>query len=371
MAARIGLILLVTGLLGLGLLTTQGGSAPRAPAWTCAATSTGTTNVGSITTIVSTEVKVDSSSAYSGKVLHNLHTVCTNSSGQVKYKLTKTKTTYCNTGTPPHSSKGKLYPSSDAIISWVAGWFWCNAAGKASVKYTSSNTTMKASDPLFGVFIGRNRSTTAKVAFGFLDVSGRSKRGIIVGPGQQVAVQFGSNPGQVVPARLTDGDRTTIADLQLVFPPPNFGRPPAGSSSVLARIYSRGTIRVGFDYGRAKDPNATTFAKAYFLELAKNWKLKLSFLRVSSSAIPAALESGKIDVAVSPTIPSPNLYVLPFFADKLAVLWRIELVQDADWNNGLRSYELATLNSGRYAATYVNVFSTQPPYEPLRPLLFG
>ena len=344
---------------------------PQALAWTCAAASSGVSNVGSITSVVSTEVKVDSSTAYPGETLHNLQTVCTSSSGQVKYKLTKTKTTYCNTGTPPHASKGKLYPSSSVIISWVAGWFWCNAAGKSSVKYTSANTTMKASDPLFGVFIGRDRSTTPKVAFGFLDVTGKSRRGVIVGPGQQVAVPFGSNPGPAVPAKLTDGDRTTIADLQLVFPPPNFGRPPAGSSSVLARIYSRGTIRVGFDFSRAKDPRATTFAKAYFVELAKNWKLKLSFLKVSSSTIPAALESGKIDVAVSPTPPSPDLFVLPFFADKLAVLWQIELAQDADWNNGLRSYELATLNSGRYAATYVNVFSTQPPYEPLRPLLFG
>lgn len=372
MVERISLVLLAAGALTFGVTVPSSGSTTSVQAaLSCAPASGGGTTVGSITSVPSPEAKVDSSSAFTGKRLLNRNMICTSSTGQVKYKLTRSKTTYCNSGTPPHASKVRLYPKAGVIAEWVSGWTWCNTGGGSQVTYSSSGRArMKASDPLFGVFVARDRSTTAKVALGFLDVSGRSEKGVIVGPGQEVTAPAGGDPGDVRTIDLTSGDRETIDDLQALVPSPKFGRPSAGSSAVLAQIYSRKAIRVGFDASRANDPRTSAFVKGYFTELAKLWKLKPEFLTVRGSSASAELASGRIDVAITPAALPTRLDVFPFFGDARRLLWRIGLARDADWNAALLSYVVATLNTARYAASYQSIFRTGPPYKPLRPLLF-
>jgi hypothetical protein len=370
--SRISLVLLTAAALALGLLAARAVARYDRAAISCTITTSGATNVGTISSVPSAVAQVDSSSAFTGKQLKNRNAVCTSTSGQVKYTLKKTKTTYCNSGTPPHASKVQLYPPSGVIAHWISGWSWCHATGKADVTYSASGkANLKTNDPLFGVFVNRDQSTTAKVALGFLDVSGEGKRSTIVGPSQQITVPAGGEPGPVERIELTDGDRATIADLRVLVPPPSFERPPAGGSDVLARIHSRGSIRVGFDADRAPDSRVRDFVRRYFADLARNWKLGLVLANVSATAAPAALASGKIDIEVTPVEPSAKVDAFPFFADPRGVLWQDWIVTgDADWDAGLRSYVTATLNTGRYGTLYEAVFGVQPSYESLRPLLF-
>jgi hypothetical protein len=371
---RISLVLLTGAMFALGILASRGVAGEQTGLVLTCAGSTGTVNVGTVSTVVSAVAKVNSSSAFSGMQLKSKKSVCTDGTGRIKYTLTRTKTSYCDSGTPVHKSKVVIYPGSTTIAHWPAlaganNWSWCHAAGKGNVVYSASGKAkLTTTDPLFGVFVDRDASTTAKVVLGFLDVSGGKER-VIVGPSQQITVAATGALGAVVRIALSDGDRTTVAGLRPLVAAPTFARPPAGNSAVLKRIYATGTIRVGYD-SEAGDSQVVNFVKRYYSNLARDWKVELALIPVPAAEAPAALAAGEIDVEVTPAAPSDKVTAFPFF-ERRGVLWRNQIVpNDPGWNAGLRNYVVATLNTGRYGVVYEAAFGVQPSYEPLRPLLF-
>lgn len=372
-AKRISLVLLTGAMFALGILASRGIAGDQGMLTLTCSGSAGDLNVGTVSTVLSAVAKVNSSSAYSGMQLKNKNSICTDAAGRIKYTLTRTKTSYCDSGTPVHKSKVVIYTGSTTIAHWPTfganNWSWCNAAGKSKVVYSASGkATLTTSDPLFGVFVDKDASATAKVVLGFLDVSGGKGR-VIVGPSQQITVAATGALGAVVRIVLTDGDRATVAGLRPLVAAPSFARPPAGDSAVLRRIYATETIRVGYD-SRAGDSRIADFVKRYYSNLARDWKVKLVLSAVPAAEAPAALAAGEIDVEVTPAAPSDKVTAFPFF-DRRGVLWRNQIVPgDAGWNAGLRNYVIATLNTGRYGALYEAAFGVQPSYEPLRPLLF-
>jgi hypothetical protein len=335
----------------------------------CGAAPSAKTVVGSIISVVSSEASVDSSFAYSGRTLYAGSTVCTSSGGQVRYRLTRDGVTYCNTGTPPNSSRASIYPSADAAVLWSLGSTWCAGARGVRVTFSSvGKLTMRGSDPVAGVVVGKKGETTAKVLAGFLDVSGPGKAGaMILGPGQQVTAPSQGNPTAAKPIELSGGDRVTIADLQFLVPPTRFAPPAIDGSKVLARIFAARTLVIAYD------ARTSAFAKRYFSVLAKSWGVTATYRLTSSTTAPRLLELGKANVAIVATstkLPS-TLDAVPLFTDPGGGTWQLALARDKAYDAAVRAYFLASLNTGRYASAYRAAYKEREPgYALLRPLLF-
>jgi hypothetical protein len=339
----------------------------------CGESPSSKTSVGSVLSVVSSEASVDSSFAYGGRTLYEGSTVCTSSTGQIKYRLTRDPPTYCNTGTATQASRATVYPSAGTAVVWARGSSWC-AASEGAVSFGSAGTLkMNAIAPVFGVFIGKARDTTVKVVSGLLDVSRSGARGsVIVGPGQQVTAPFGDPPSRVVAIEVEGGERATISDLQFVVPSTKLLRPASGKSKALSRILDTGSIVVGYD-SRLADPVTASFFKRYFAALAASWKLKLSLVPTTSGVALRRLKDRKLDLVATPLTPSSTFDVTPLLTDRRRKTWQLLAVRDDGYDNAIHRYVAGALTTGRYASAYRSAYGAKaiPSYEPFRKLIFG
>jgi hypothetical protein len=327
-------------------------------------------NVGSVTNLVHTVVwKNETQVTSAPSVLRLKNWFCTGSEGQALIRLTRTKTTNCNVYP---RNRMQLYPSTSLIIQFYpsttrSGRSWCSTSRGKAAWYagTTGRTRLYTTDPVFATAV-TPRTTTVYLTYGFFAVyAARTRDPVVLGPLQQVLVTAEGvvgGPGSFAP---TAADRRAIAALGQAVPRPNYTRPPAGSSTVLARMYERGDIGVGIE--RGVPPEVADFTRRYFRLLAQRWKLDLVLV---ADASPEALAEGRIDVAVTPTREEGAVDVeqVPFTEHREP--WDLEVLPEPDLVSGLRRYVRTALESGDYATHYRAAFAAEPGYDRFRDFLF-
>ena len=330
-------------------------------------------SAGSVTTLVHTKVwKNETEVTSAPSSLKVKHFVCTGLEGQAKFTITRVKTTNCNT---LPKSKLQLYPNAEVNILWYVsaakpGKTWCATPSKNKEAWYGGNTgrtRLYTRDPIFSVAVSP-RTTTVEQTYGFFAVyAARTRRPVILGPLQRVVVTATGVVGTPTAFAPTAEDRAAIAGLGAGVPRPNYTRPAAGASKVLARMYSRGEIRVGLDPTTAT-PEVEAFTRRYFTFLARRWRLRLV---VVPDASPEALAAGRIDVAVTPTRDegSVDVTALPF-TEQEGTTWDLELLPEQELVNGFRRYLTTSLEAADYAAHYRAAFGAEPSYERFRTFVF-
>jgi hypothetical protein len=329
-------------------------------------------NVGQVTTLVHGTVMANSSFVGgAGFALRQRHFLCTDLTGQFKFKLTRFKTTTCTTYP---RSKLQLYPDGlpSRIILFLPslGKSWCSTSkGKEAWFGTNAGQLVRlwTSDPVFGVTVTK-RAALIQQTYGFFAVyPPRLKEPLLLGPQQQVSISstgIVTGPGALT---LTADDRAAIAELGTAVPRPDYSRPAAGTSKVLARMYASGTIKVGLDSKKAT-PEMAAFTKRYFTALARRWKLRLVIV---STDAPSALAEGLVDVIVAPTRTPGSVKVetVPF-TQQGRTNWDLELLSESELVAGFRRYVRTSLDAADYAAHYSAAFSAAPSYERFRSFIF-
>jgi hypothetical protein len=306
-----------------------------------------------------------------GFVLRQRHFLCTDVTGQVIFKLTRFKTTTCNTRP---RSRMQLYPDGlpSRIILFLPslGKSWCSTSkGKEAWFGTNAGQLVRlwTSDPVFGVTVTK-RAALIQQTYGFFAVyPPRLKEPLLLGPQEEVSI---SSTGLVTgpgPLTLTADDRAAIAELGADVPRPNYSRPAAGTSKVLARMYASGKIKVGLDSKKAT-PEVTAFTKRYFTALARRWKLSLAIV---SNDSPSALAEGLVDVIVAPTrTPGAIAVETVPFTEQGRTTWDLELLPESALVSGVRRYVRTSLDAADYATHYRAAFGAAPSYERFRSFIF-
>jgi hypothetical protein len=307
-------------------------------------------------------------------------TLCTGDNGKVRFVVDDPSTT-CEMDPrsririkPPKLVQSHL----QVIIRWEAGFTWCatgedpNGSKKKKYDGREGRVRLLMNDPLF--FVGVNNSRTlVKVALGYTEVSRRAGGGaVIVGPAQQVTVPEGGEPGSVEPIDRTANDDDHFASLQPVVPPADYSRPDAGGSEAMQRIFSRKLLVVGIGSDLSADQGTEPFVRGYFSFLAKNWNLSVRFLNLQTASVGNALDGHKIDLGVvRKTTRLRGFGTFPLFADMKGAVWRVALVDDAEFSSALYGFLRATVNANVYGRMYRASFEKEPSYDALRPVLFG
>jgi hypothetical protein len=368
-ARRAVIVALVIALpAGTGVLRTAGrASAVAVP---CLSGSLSTTSVGTITNIVHTSVYANTSYVGSAPfTLKGRHYICTDANGQVQFTLTKSKTTTCNT---LPRSKLRVYPPApptNVVIEFLIspGKSWCATSKGKEAWYSArvAKVRLYTKDPVFGVAVVERRAVV-KDTYGFLAVYAASiKRPVLLGPLQQVAISANGTVREPDAADITPEDRAAIAQLGPAVPTPDYSRPSSGSSKVLARVFSRGVIRVGVD---AKAPERTQlFATRFFAALAERWKLR--FERVATDA-RKALAAGEVDLVVTRERARGDTAVLPFATDDVGSPWDLELLPEDDLVSAVRGYLRNALDSADYATHYQAAYAEPVTYQRFRAFIF-
>ena len=370
--SRLGAAALVTLAVALVLQIGTSGARDTSLLAHCGSVAVGDV-VGQVTTLVHTSVwKNETAIASAPSALRAKHFLCTGSSGQALFTLTRSKTSNCNV---LPLARMQLYPDASRVIQFLptstkTGRTWCSTSKGKQAWFggTTGRTRLYTVDPVFSVTV-TSRSTTVRMTYGFFAVWTLRTRTtpVILGPLQQVVVTpTGAINGPTAFAP-TAGDRTAIAALRTAVPTPNYTRPAAGTSQVLARMYARGSIRVGLE-PEAASPELAAFTKRWFTALARRWKLRLE---VVSDASPDALAAGRIDVAVTPTRAESGVDVTPLpFAEDDGENWDLELLPEAPLVGGFRRYLQNSLDAGDYAGHYRAAFAAEPDYDRFRTFLF-
>lgn len=287
--------------------------------------------------------------------------------GHVQFCL-KPKSTVCNTW---KGARVELV-LSNPIARFRSGLSQCSTSLLGSMNYGTGGgkTQLTVSDPLWSMSVTA-KSTKVGVAVGFISVSGKSgsEKSVIIGPGQQVVVPEGGDPGQPQPFKPTAADLAGFAFLRPFLPVQNFAPPPPGDSPELQLIFKRRLISVGYDAKQASS-QVVSFAKLYFGQLAARWKIKLKLSPVSSAQARELLAARRINLFVGPAPPSADVF--PFFTTPppASVVWRFGDDSDDAFDSAMVGFLRATLNTGLYATLFQKSFRVAPDYSALRSILF-
>lgn len=368
--SRLGAAALVTLAVAAVLQVGRSGASDTRVTFYCGSSILGV-NAGQVTSLVHGTVMANNTFVGgAGFVLRQRHYLCTDLTGQVKFKLTRFKTTTCTTFP---RSRMQLYPDGlpSRIIQFLtsAGKSWC-ATSKGTVGWFGTSVgraRLYTSDPVFGVTVTK-RASLVQQTYGFFAVyTPATKEPLLLGPLEEVSISPTGVVTGPVPASLTAEDRAAIAELGAAVPRPNYARPAAGSSKVLARMYASASIKVGLD-SRKATPEVAEFTKRYFTALARRWKLRLVIV---PNDAPTALAEGLVDVIVAPTRTPGNVKVetLPF-TQQGRTNWDLELLPESELVSGFRRYVRTSLEAADYAGHYTTAFAAAPSYERFRSFIF-
>ena len=161
---------------------------------------TNTTSSGGVTQLVSTKAWVSTRFIGSPVTLKKGDSVCTNSSGQLWWKLnaSSSKTITCNT---LKSGSLRVFPPSypGQAVRFRRGVSTCSVNGSGSVQFAVEGSTLaiRFADPIFVVDTDPEKGTMVKFVQGFAEVTGESggRSVVVVGPGQQSFVPVARRPG--------------------------------------------------------------------------------------------------------------------------------------------------------------------------------
>jgi len=333
--------------------------------------------VGSVTKVNQADAFIEGATAFQDDPIHAGQTISTDDSGIVTFGLDE-KIDNCRLF---QASNVAAVPEGGVLLRWEAGVAWCTttANGSTATALGPSDVRFEMSDPLFGVVV-QEQDVTLRVQQGIVDVSSPGSGPLLVGPGQQVTVVAGVVPSVAEDFNTEDlpqAERDTVSEFENALPRPDLGPPDPGDSAGLQRILvTDHAIAVGIDSRFAGNPIEQTdttewrFADDFFILLGENWGTDSNPLAMEPSQAGPALESGELDVFVTPE-PLPGSGSFPLFGDPEGRTWSVSFISgDARLGQELGEFVVATLQDKTYAITYQSAFEKEdPPYEPLRPLL--
>jgi hypothetical protein len=338
---------------------------------------TNTTTSGGVTQLVSTKAWVTSRYIGSPVTLKKGDSVCTNSSGQLWWKVTasSSKTITCNT---LKSGSLRVFPPSypGQAVRFKRGTSTCSVTGKGSTQFAVSGTTLaiRFTDPVFVVETDPVEGTTVKFVQGFAEVTGESggRSVVVVGPGQQTFVQARGDPQQPTTTHLDAAEAAAVDTLKKQARQPSFARPEVGSSPTLRGIYARHTIRVALDSEGISDSMAD-FVKRYLDFLARAWKVELVLSRAPAEEGLKALAGRQLDAVVTQTDVSdqPRLTASPLVAaPDQSTTMQLVVPEDAGYAEAMAAWLQQRLFFGRYGDLYRAAFGgAEAPYDPIRSML--
>jgi len=254
---------------------------------------------------------------------------------------------------------------------------WCGTGRDADdelEKYDANKGRVRLllRDPLFGVGV-EGGDTVVKVALGYLEVSRVAGAGaVVVGAGQQVHVPDRGEPQAVEPISLSQTDVARFDELRSAVPKPSFDRPAPNGSKTLSTLFERRVLTVGIDQRAVADRGTGVFIRRLFGFLALSWQMKVRFVDLLSVGVSAALDSGSVDIALTPDPSLPaELDFFATFADSTGTVWRTALRHDDVFALALLRFVRAAVGSGDYATFYRGSFGAEPQYEALAKTLLG
>lgn len=332
--------------------------------------------VGTMLRVWNPVASVNRVEAFAGDDIPAGGTISTDPSGWADFDLKqidKRKIEFCRI---LRDSEVQVLPMSDVLLKYVDGTTWCSTdpdPATAEVFIDKHGAQFETQDPVFGITVEPDR-TLVKVWVGFVAVRSLTAGGepVLVGPGQQ-SVIFRGDPPQSPEAfafELLDSlERQAVVDVAATFRGIDFGRPNAGDSPALRRIFQRRRIVVALDPQAVGDGGTALFVHRFTGFLAESWQIKPDLRQLQVADGLAALERGDLDLVISPEV-LPGAESVPLFDDTSERRWSIGFeTQDPTFKAALTGFLVDALESGRYDGFYAESFGRSPAYASLRSLV--
>jgi hypothetical protein len=363
---KTALILVASGLLAAIATASDGAAPPRR----ISASSCSTPGVGKVTDVIKSRVRVNGTVVVGSTRLVKRAKITTSRRGRVEFCLIAKGST-CRMR---RSSVLRVRPDKRFLLSVRGGYVTCNttSANRPLIRVkTRTGAVVKATDPVYAVAVSR-KQTTVKVVAGVVEVTAKG-RTEVVGAQQQVTVKAGEPPGEPGQIVLSQEQANDAKPLEAKVPPPDYKRPPAGSSPTLTRIYDAKVIRVGVDNRSSSSKLAVSFISSYFGFLARHWQLRRTVGGIDPISARQALCGQNVDVYVTPAPENLDIgkWQLPFLEEPTGEVWYLVGLDDNTFRLALRAFLIQTLQAGPYGDTYRASFKQPPRYSIFEPLLNG
>jgi len=333
--------------------------------------------VGNVTDVLLPQAFLDGVKAHQGDSIRARQTLSTDDGGAADFSLNQ-KISSCRL---LESSAVQIQPAG-ALLAFVRGTTYCwTTADQQLHKVTAGSAQLIMSDPVFGVTV-QGGQVVIKVDVGVIKVSSpQTNTGVslVIGPGQFTVVPAGQNPqspGRISDLNLPEEEMRVATAYSSLPPPPFLGRPDAGSSALLARVFARGHLLAGVDQNTlAEGTPERDFVSRFLRFLGRHWKdssgheLGVDEVSLAPEDAPAALKEDKIDLFVS-----TERGATPLFVDLQGRIFKLAVAMgDQGFRQAIRVFLQGDVQGGTYDNRYRSVFDGENPnYGPLASVLgFG
>lgn len=309
------------------------------------------TAVGEVTEVYSKSVFVGPTQAKEGDRLSAKNWLTTDRSGGVEFKLDSG--TGCRT---KRNSKLKIEPGRDIRIEFVTGRSTCWKDDRGSGdKYIAGDVLITADDPVFAVRMGEGE-TVVQVTFGFVEVKTKaSPQPVIVGPDQQAVVSAVGPTPRVERSVLSSQERRIAESLEQRLPKPDT-TPPSGLDDVAA-----GHVLV-FAIDRSMPASVQSFVREFADLVGAAWAVDSQIELLPKQEARRRLDEGAVDIVVARSKAGSGSTSVPLFTAR-GMTWVIEISPNTAFEESLRDFITASLQTGEYGALYIKTFGSQPTYK--------
>lgn len=308
-------------------------------------------SVGEVTKVHYKSVFVGPTQVRDGDSLSAKSFLSTDTSGSVDFRLDSG--TRCRT---ERNSKLGIEPGGGIRLRFLLGRSLCWKGRDASnAKYrVGGDILITTVDPVFAVAVGEGQSVV-QVTFGFVEVETEAApEPVVVGPDQQAVVSSAQPAPRLEESELSPQAQKIADAMEERLP-----KPPAGPPSNLDQIAARGMLVLAVD--RSVPASVQSFVEHFADLLGTAWAVDSRVELRAKDEAQRRLDEGDVDIVIAPSQAAPTSAAVPLFRRR-GLTWVLAISPNSAFEQSLRDFITASLQTGDYGALYLDTFGSQPTY---------